>query len=184
MADGLTKLGERLRWRGRKFDFVVEQWRLPNGTQGDMECLRHPGGAMVVPVAADGRLVLLDQFRFPVEGRLLEFPAGTLEPDEAPGITVRRELAEEAGYQAAEWHHLGTFPLAPGYCDEYIHAFLARGLEALAEPPPGDDDEDIRVRLMAPAELEAAIGTGSADAKTLAGLLLARPFLEDRQERP
>lgn len=177
MDEQPQRRSERLRWRGRKFDFTVEDLRLPNGAEGEFECLRHPGGAMAVPVLDDGRLAVVRQYRFPVAGRLLEFPAGTLEPDEAPEATMRRELAEEIGFRAAHWHFLGRFPLAPGYCDEYIHAFLATGLEEVGEPPAQDADEDLATEFLTPAELEAAVADGTVDAKTVAGLHLAHPHL-------
>jgi ADP-ribose pyrophosphatase len=178
MAEPPEHLAQRLRWGGRKFDFTVDRLRLPNGAVGEFECLRHPGGALAVPLLADGRLVLVRQYRFPVAERLLEFPAGTLEPEESPEATMRRELTEEIGYSADYWQSLGRFPLAPGYCDEYIHAFLASGLQAVAEPPAQDDDEDMAPVLLSAAELEAEIAAGTVDAKTVAALHLARPHLQ------
>lgn len=171
-------LQSRLNYRGRKFNFEVNSLRLPNGVEGDWECIRHPGGAIAVPVTPDGKLVLVRQYRFAVCGRLLEFPAGTIEPDEEPAVTIARELEEEAGYRAHRWDSLGRFPLAPGYSDEYIYAFLARDLERLETPPPGDEDEDIEVVLMTPTELEAAIAhEDSVDAKTIASYFRARAYL-------
>ena len=73
-------LKQRLFYQGRKFSFDVHRLRLPNGVEGDWECIRHPGGALCVPVTADGKLVLVRQYRFAVSDRLLEFPAGTIEP--------------------------------------------------------------------------------------------------------
>lgn len=170
--DSIVHLGRRLDYRGRKFGFTADRLRLPNGVEGEFETIRHPGGAMVIPIWADGRYALVRQFRYPVTRRLLEFPAGTLEPEEAPETTIRRELEEELGHRAREWHFLAQFPLAPGYSDEYIHAFLARDLEPLAEPPPGDADEDITTELLTPAELDAAMRAGEVDAKTMAGIQL------------
>ena len=95
-------------------------------------------------------------------GRLLEFPAGTVEPDEQPAETIRREIEEETGYSASDWLPLGTFPLAPGYSDELIYAFLARGLTPIEGDLELDEDEDIEVVLMTPDELEKAILAGEA----------------------
>ncbi len=171
-------LKHKLRYQGHKFAFTVDQLELPNGTIGDWECLYHPGGALAVPVTPDGRLVLTDQYRFATQGRILEFPAGTLDPGESPETTVRREIEEETGYRAHKWQNLGEFFLAPGYSDEIIYAFLAQDLEKLATPPAGDADEDINVVLMTPTELETAIYAGkSIDAKSIAAYFLARKFL-------
>lgn len=165
-------------YAGRKFDFEVNHLRLPNKVEGQWECIRHPGGAMAIPITTDGKLVLVRQYRFAVQGRLLEFPAGTIEVDEDPFTTIQREIEEETGYSAKDWRNLGKFPLAPGYSDEYIFAFLASGLEKLETPPEQDDDEDIEVVLMTPDEFEKAVIKGEGvDAKSIAGYFLAKPFL-------
>ncbi|MGF1536115.1 MAG: NUDIX hydrolase [Elainellaceae cyanobacterium] len=172
-------LQNRLFYQGRKFSYEVNRLRLPNGVEGEWECVRHPGGAVAVPITAEGQLVLVRQYRFAVQGRLLEFPAGTLEPDEPPATTVKREIEEETGYRAHQWQPMGQFFLAPGYSNEVIYAFLAQDLEKLASPPEGDADEDIEVVLMTPKELEDAIRSGvPVDAKSIACLLLAQKFLE------
>jgi ADP-ribose pyrophosphatase len=173
-----TVLQNRLFYRGRKFNFDVNRLRLPNGAEGDWECIRHPGGALVVPVTPEGKLVLVRQYRFAVQGRTLEFPAGTVEPNEDPAETIKREVEEETGYRAHKWHNLGQFILAPGYSDEMIYAFLAQDLEKLEQPPAQDEDEDIDVILMTPEELEKAILAGEpVDAKSISSFLLAKPFL-------
>lgn len=173
-------LKQKLLYRGRKFAFEVSRLRLPNRAEGDWECIRHPGGAVAVPLTADGKLVLVRQYRFAAQGRLLEFPAGTIEPDEDPATTVEREIEEETGYRAHQWQKLGKFFVAPGYSDEVIHVFLAQQLEKLETPPPQDLDEDMETVLMTPNELEQAILAGEpVDAKSICSLLLARPFLKD-----
>jgi len=171
-------LQQKLLYRGEKFDFDVSALRLPNGSQGDWLCVRHPGGALAVPVTADRKLVLVRQYRFAVQGRLLEFPAGTVEPQESPEVTIKREIAEETGYRAHRWQKLGQFFLAPGYSDEIIYAFLAQDLELLDLPPAQDADEDIETVLMTPQALEQAILNGDAvDAKSICAFFMARAFL-------
>ncbi|WP_017718760.1 NUDIX hydrolase [Kamptonema formosum] len=174
-----TVLKQRLSYRGRKFGFEVTTLRLPNGAEGDWECVRHPGGALAVPVTPEGKLILLRQYRFAAQGRLLEFPAGTLEPNEDPAGTIQREIEEETGYRAHKWRKLGEFFLAPGYSDEIIYAFLAEDLERLDTPPSQDADEDIETVLLTPEELESAILAGEpVDAKSISSFFLARPFLK------
>lgn len=171
-------LKQRLLIKGRKFNFEINSLRLPNRSEGEWECIRHPGGALAIPVTADGRLVLVRQYRFAVQGRLLEFPAGTVEPDETPLKTIQREIQEEVGYQAQSWRSLGNFPLAPGYSDEYIYAFLATDLEKIEQPPAGDADEDIEVVHLTPKEFEQAVFNGEGvDAKSIASYLLAKAHL-------
>jgi ADP-ribose pyrophosphatase len=181
MALGLEPpqlLKQRLFYRGHKFNFEVNRLRLPNQAEGDWECVRHPGGALAVPVTPEGKLVLVRQYRFAVQGRILEFPAGTVESNEAPFETIKREIEEEIGYRAHSWKKLGEFFLAPGYSDEIIYAFLAQDLEYLDIPPHRDVDEDMETVLMTPQELEQAILNGEpVDAKSISSFLLARPFL-------
>lgn len=171
-------LKQRLVYQGRKFKFEVNTLRLPNKAEGEWECIRHPGGALAIPVTPEGTLVLVHQYRFAVQGRLLEFPAGTIEPGETPATTIEREIEEETGYRAHSWRSLGSFPLAPGYSDEFIYPFLATDLEAIELPPERDADEDIAVVHMTPADFEQAILAGEAiDAKSIASFMLAKPYL-------
>ncbi|HEY9807881.1 MAG TPA: NUDIX hydrolase [Halomicronema sp.] len=171
-------LKKRLFYQGRKFNFDVNRLRLPNGAEGDWECIHHPGGALAVPVTPEGKLVLVKQYRFAAKGRILEFPAGTVEVNENPAETIKREIEEETGYRAGTWQKLGEFLLAPGYSDEIIYAFLAQDLEKLEKPPKQDEDEDIETVLFTPQELEKAILSGEPiDAKSISSFFLARPFL-------
>jgi ADP-ribose pyrophosphatase len=171
-------LKQRLLYQGRKFSFESSRYRLPNQTEGEWECIRHPGGALAVPVTAEGTLILVKQYRFAIQGRLLEFPAGTVEPGETPEATIQREIEEETGYHADRWQKLGEFFVAPGYSDESIHAYLAQDLTRLENPPSQDADEDIETVMMTIAQVEKAIQTGDiTDAKTICSFVLARPFL-------
>ncbi len=171
-------LRQRFTYKGRKFSFEANRLRLPNRSEGEWECVRHPGGALAVPVTSDGKFVLVRQYRFTAKGRLLEFPAGTIEPDEKPEETIRREIEEETGYSAQKWQKLGEFFVAPGYSDEIIYAYLARDLELLEHPPERDPDEDLETILMSADEVEKAIHSGDlTDAKSICGFFLARPFL-------
>lgn len=172
-------LQQKLFYHSRTFDFEVNQLQLPNGAKGDWACIRHPGGALAVPVTADGQLVLVRQYRFTAQGRILEFPAGTVEPNESPAATIEREIMEETGYRAHRWQSLGQFLLAPGYSDEIIYAFLAQELELLETHPARDEDEDMETILMTPQALEQTILSGESivDAKSISSFFLARPFL-------
>ena len=163
----------------RKLRFELNRIELPMGLEGTFGVIKHPGASLAVPVLDDGRIVILRQYRFAVATRLLEFPAGTLDPGETPLSTMQRELQEEAGYSASRWDSLGAMLPCPGYSDEVIHLFLARELTALSERPPGDDDEDLEVLLMHPDELDAALASGDEylDGKSLAGWYRARQVL-------
>jgi ADP-ribose pyrophosphatase len=172
------RLKQRLFYQGRKFSFDVSRLRLPNEAEGEWECVRHPGGALAIPLTADGKLILLRQYRFTAQGRLIEFPAGTIEAGETPEETIEREIQEETGYRAKQWKKLGEFFVAPGYSNEIIHAYLAEDLELLDQPPGAEFDEDIETMTMTPAEVEQAILAGEiADAKTICSFMLARSML-------
>ena len=163
----------------RKLCFEVNRLELPMGVEGTFGVIKHPGASLAVPVLADGRVVVLRQYRFAVATRLLEFPAGTLDPGETPLSTMQRELQEEAGYSASRWDPLGVMLPCPGYSDEVIHLFLARDLTPLAEQPAGDDDEDLEVVLLEPAELDAALAGGDEylDGKSVTAWYRARQLL-------
>ncbi|MEB3270106.1 MAG: NUDIX hydrolase [Synechococcus sp.] len=163
----------------RKIRFEVNRIELPLGIVGSFGLIRHPGASLAVPLLADGRVVLLRQYRFAVAARILEFPAGTLDEGEDPLGTMQRELQEEAGYRAARWDELGVMLPCPGYSDERIHLFLARDLTPLEAPPAGDDDEDLEVLRMTPQELDERLASGDEylDGKSLAAWFRARQVL-------
>jgi ADP-ribose pyrophosphatase len=165
--------------QARKLRFEVNRIALPMGVEGTFGVIRHPGAALAVPLLDDGRVVVLRQYRFAVATRLLEFPAGTLDPGESPLGTMQRELQEEAGYAAERWDPLGALLPCPGYSDEVIHLFLARELTLLQDRPPGDDDEDMEVLLLEPAQLDAALASGdeALDGKTVTAWFRARQLL-------
>jgi ADP-ribose pyrophosphatase len=158
---------------GRIFSVGRETHVLPNGRMATFELIRHLGGAAVLPVLADGRVVLLRQFRPAAGGMLWEIPAGRLEPGEDPSDCVARELREEAGYRAGQLEKLGELLPAVGYCTERIHLFLARSLTAV--PQATEPDEYLEVVPLAVAEALALVDSGEIpDAKTQLALLLAR----------
>ena len=163
----------------RKIRFELNRIELPIGIEGTFGIIRHPGASLAVPVLDDGRVVILRQYRFAVATRLLEFPAGTLEAEEDPLGSMRRELEEETGYTARRWDDLGAMHPCPGYSDEVIHLFLARDLSLLEQPPPGDADEDMEVLLMEPAALDAALASGNEalDGKSVTAWYRARQHL-------
>ncbi|MFN3926127.1 MAG: NUDIX hydrolase [Pseudanabaenaceae cyanobacterium] len=143
----------RLYHRARKFNYSVEVLQLPNGAVGEYAYIQHPGAAIVVPVTDSGEFVLVKQYRFPIQEYVWEFPAGTLDGNEHHRDTIKRELAEETGYEANNWQYLGAFYICPGYSNEVIHAYLATELQKLAHPPAQDADEDIQVEIVSKAQL-------------------------------
>ena len=164
----------------KKLSFEVKKLELPVGVEGTFGTIHHPGAALAVPIKEDGQIIVLRQYRFAVSRRILEFPAGTLEKDEDPLTSIKRELQEEAGYKAAQWDPLGVMLPCPGYSDEIIHLFLARGIEPLSNKPEGDEDEDIKVLEMSARELNDAIASGNEalDGKSITAWFRTCQFLK------
>ncbi|AAP99363.1 MULTISPECIES: NUDIX hydrolase [Prochlorococcus] len=145
----------------KKIRFEINRFELPIGVEGTFGVIKHPGAALAVPIKENGNVIVLRQYRFAISRRILEFPAGTLEPNEAPLKTIQRELQEESGYKASKWDSLGVVMPCPGYSDEIIHLYLAREIEPLLKQPSGDEDEDIEVLEMTTSELEDCIASGN-----------------------
>jgi ADP-ribose pyrophosphatase len=150
-----------------------EHYRLPDGRAASLDAVRYRNVATVVPLLADGRLVLLRQFRPIVGAECWEVPAGTIEPGESAEACARRELREEAGYEAARLDPLGEVWADPGLTDERMFLFVARDL---TPAPRGlDPDEHIEVTTVPLAEAYRMIEAGEIlDAGTLVALLRLR----------
>jgi 8-oxo-dGTP pyrophosphatase MutT (NUDIX family) len=173
-----TVLSSRVLYTGKVVTLRVDEIVLPGGGTALREVVRHPGAVVVVALDGDEHLYLVRQYRHAIGRYLLELPAGGLEPDEEPLAAAQRELREEVGLAAKEWVHLGSFYSTPGFVNELLHAYLARGLSAVPRDP--DDDEDIAViRLPLAGLLEHLEEV--PDAKTLATLLLLHRFMQREQ---
>jgi len=161
-------------YRGRVVRVRRERHRFPDGREAAFDAVRAPDVAAVVPLLPDGRLVLLRQYRPIVGAELWELPAGTLEPGETPEACARRELREEAGYEAGQLEPLGQALADPGLTDERIFLFLARDLVPAPRAP--DADEHIaRVVALPLPEVYRLVDAGEVlDAGTLLGLLRLR----------
>jgi ADP-ribose pyrophosphatase len=157
---------------GRVFELRKENITLPNGITLDIDIIRHPGASAIVPIAVDGGVILIRQYRHAVGGFIWEIPAGTLNRGETPLACARRELVEETGFSAEVFHKLGEIVPVPGYSDERIHIFLANGL--LPAKQNLDRDELLEVNEVPFDEAIHMIRRGEiVDGKTIAGLLLA-----------
>jgi ADP-ribose pyrophosphatase len=133
------------------------------------DIVAHPGAVVVVPVTEDGKIILVKQWRRAVQEILLELPAGTLEKGEPPELCAQRELQEETGFKAKEIISLGGFYSAPGFCTEYLHLFLAKGLTESALE--ADCDEAIDLVYADVGQVWKMIADGLIhDAKTIAGV--------------
>ena len=162
--------GERV-FRGALLDVRRDRARMPDGGESVREYIVHSGAVLVVPVLADGRLVLERQFRYPHRRTFIEFPAGKLDPGESALETGVRELVEEAGYSAVHWTHLGVIHPVISYSTETIEIYAARRLTHVgAKLDPG---EFLELLHWSERELDDAIDQGRVtDAKTVAARLM------------
>jgi len=167
--------GERV-FDGKLLKVHRDRVRLPDGSEGTREYIRHPGAVAIVPIFDDGRLLLERQFRYPHRREFIEVPAGKLEPNEPHLATARRELLEETGYSAGEWTRLGVIHTAIAYTDEAIELFLARKLRR-EHAGQLDAGEFVDTLIVAFDEAIAMIRDGRVtDAKTVAALLWFKAF--------
>jgi ADP-ribose pyrophosphatase len=156
--------------RGNFLDVRRDTVRLPGGETATREYIVHPGAVVVVAMLDDGRLVMERQYRHPLGRVMLEFPAGKIDAGEPSGRCAIRELAEETGYQAAEWAYAATMHNAIAYSTEGIEIWFARGLRAGDRQL--DHGEFIDVCEMEEAELDCLAAQGVlTDAKTLVALM-------------
>ncbi len=157
-------------YAGRFFKVCKDVVRLPDGSQGVRDYLRHPGAVAIVALTDEGNVVLERQYRYPLARDLVEIPAGKLEPGEDHLETGKRELLEETGYVAAHWTFLGLVHNAIGYSDEGIELWLATGLEK--REAKLDEGEFLEVFTLPFAEALAMASDGRlSDVKTIIGLL-------------
>jgi 8-oxo-dGTP pyrophosphatase MutT (NUDIX family) len=165
----------------RAWQFRVDRFHLldPDGTPFDRFVLRHPGAVTVVPVHDDGRVTLVRQYRAAVDALVLEIPAGTRDKDgEAPEVTARRELAEEAGLQASAWELLTGTWNSPGISDQYTLIYLATGLTDVPARPQGVEERSMTVETIHLDDVDDLVRAGALkDETTVLGLYLARQRL-------
>ena len=174
----MSLLSSRPIYQGRIISLHLDTVRFPDGSTGELEMVRHPGAAAVLPFlddprAADPRVVLIRQYRWAAGGESLwEVPAGRLDAGEVPEACAARELAEETGWRAERLLPLAPLWTTPGFTDEKIHLFAATGLA------PGEHrreaDEFLEVHELRWSRVMAMVVEGAIrDAKTLATLFLA-----------
>lgn len=165
--------------RGKVFDLKIDEIEYVSGNKGIREVAIHYGGAVVVPVTDEGKIVMVTQFRYPFEKYLLELPAGKLDKNEDPLNCASRELTEETGYTAGKIEKLGKIYTTPGFCTESLHIYLATKLI------PGkhnreEGEQGMEVHEFTPAEINEKICGGEiVDAKTICGIYY---FLQHRKD--
>lgn len=167
-------------YTGRVINLDVDRVRFPDGSEGELEMVRHPGASAVVPFLSDPlgddpQILMIRQYRYAADGFIHEIPAGRLEPGEEPEACAARELREETGCTAQRMDRLFTMYTTPGFTDERIHLFMATGLTA--GEAAREADEFVELVPMPLSRALAMLERGEIqDAKTALGLLYAAGF--------
>lgn len=168
-------------YQGKVYNLIRENVTLDNGVTTDVEFVEHPGATAIIPLLSPTRLILLKQYRHALREYIWEIPAGTLDPEESVIGCAKRELIEETGYSAAQWHKLGAITPVPGYSDERIHIFLAADLKPAERHL--DADEIINVHEVEIKDALDMIKRGEIqDSKSISGLYLASDWLKGNAE--
>jgi ADP-ribose pyrophosphatase len=170
-------LKSEITYAGRAFSVRVDHLMTPSGNTVKYDIVQHIGSISIVPVDENGQLYFVRQYRQAAQKELLELPAGTLEVGEPPAEAAAREIREEIGMAAKNIKEIGSFYLAPGYSTELMYVFLATGLTH--DPLDPDADEYLSVEKMSATKaFELAENGQLQDAKSLAALLLAKPYIQ------
>lgn len=139
-----TTLKETSIYNGNYLNLINVEVELPNGNLSNRDIIKHPGACAIIPFINENEVILVEQFRKPLERTLLEIPAGKLNENEPPIACAHRELEEETGYKAKDMIYLGKIATAPGFCDEIIHLFKATNLYNGTKSCDEDEFTDIK----------------------------------------
>ena len=164
-------------YRGKVFDLQVDEIIYNSGNKGIREIAVHTGGAVVVPLKDDGKIVMITQFRYPFNKFMLEFPAGKLDKGEDPLNCAIRELEEETGYKSKNVFKLGEICTTPGFCSEVLHLYFAEGLTS-GNHNREEGEDGMAVFEFTMEEIEDKIRNGEInDAKTICAFYIAKSHL-------
>lgn len=171
-----TKISGQEIFRGKIINLRVDTVRLPNGKEATREVVEHPGAVAIAALNEKNEIILIHQYRAPVDEVIIEIPAGKLERGEDPFLCAQRELEEETGWLAGKWEHIFTFYTTPGFSDEVMYLYLAKDLQVSQQSL--DEDEFVEI-ITVPVEaaLEMAKTGQIKDAKTIMGIEASYRYL-------
>ncbi len=175
------KLNSEIVFKGKVFDLQVDEIQYDSGNKAIREVAVHPGGAVVLPVTSDGKLILVQQYRYPFDKKFIELPAGKLDKNEEPKHCAERELKEETGYTAKSISKLGAIATTPGFCSEVLHIFLAENLTEGNHNREEGEFGMVILKLTLP-EVEEKIYNGEIiDSKTICGIHYYNLYLKNKK---
>lgn len=164
-------LNDKLIYKGKIIDVHLKTVEIQDGNKAKREIVNHPGGVAILAFKDKNTILMVEQFRKPMESLLIELPAGKIEPNEDKEVCARRELEEETGYKSKKVTYLGKVVSSPGFCDEIIYIYKAENL--YKGQIGGDEDEFINVYEFNINEIKEMIKEGKIiDAKTLSAFMM------------
>ena len=178
---GFKKLGEVELYRAHSIWLAAAEFE-GRTADASRDVVHHPGAVSIVPLLDDGRVVVVRQFRGPLNMDVLEIPAGKRDVEgEEPSITAHRELEEEVGLRAEHVELLLDFYNSPGFCDEHSFAYLATGLTEVERAPVGPEEAAMTIEHVRLDDVPSLIASGElVDAKSIIALLIARERMANR----
>jgi ADP-ribose pyrophosphatase len=176
----LKVLRSEKKYHGKVFDLIVDEIEYPSGNRAIREIASHPGGGVVVPLLDNGSVILVKQFRYPIQRFIYELPAGKLNPGEDPAVCAMRELEEETGYVAGSLRKLTAIYSTPGFCNEVLHMYLATGLKKSEHGQRLEEGEmSLTLETVALSRAVEMIEAGEIiDGKTICGLLMTEKIMD------
>lgn len=163
-------------YEGKIINLRIDTVELPDKKYSKREIVEHPGSVGIIPITDDGHIILVKQFRKPVEKSLLEIPAGKIEINEEPKETAFRELCEETGFVASELEYLFEFYTSPGFSNEKMYLFVAKELVEGEAKPDGDEYIDV-LKVKIEDSIKMILRGEIVDSKTIIGILYAQQYL-------
>lgn len=153
---------------GKVISLHLQDVELPNGKQSKREIIKHPGAVAILAVTNDDKIIMVEQYRKALERMIVEIPAGKLEKGEEPAVCARRELEEETGYECETLELLTSFYTSPGFADEIVHVYVAKGLRKKENAAELDEDEFVNLEEITLEEAEQYVKEQKIyDAKTI-----------------
>ncbi|MCT4544136.1 MAG: NUDIX hydrolase [Vallitalea sp.] len=177
MENKIVRLDRKEIFNGKRVKLVIDKLKMPTGKEVEWELITHPGAAAIIPVDADGNIIMVRQYRNAADDYVLEIPAGGLEPGEEPFLCASRELEEETGYKSNDIEFLFKFYSSIGITDEIISIYVATNLEKSVQNL--DEDEYVTIEKYKLDDLIQMIYAGElTDNKTISALLAYKVKLD------
>ncbi len=170
-------------YQGKVFNIIVDELEyFESGNHTIREVVEHPGGAVVLGVLPDEKIILIKQYRYPIDKFIYELPAGKLDPGEDPMVCAMRELEEETGYRAGKIDLLTYIYTSPGFCSEKLYIYLAWDLQKKEQDLEEGEVLSVEYKTIDEA-VEMILNGEIVDAKSIAGIMVGEKILRRKWTR-